>query len=373
MLGADVVIIGAGPAGATAALNLAPLRRVLVVERLAKPADRIGESLAPAAWRLLTVMGLWADFVRDGHLPCYASRSAWGTPTPAERDSLADLDGHGWLLDRRRFEVRLRSSAVARGAALVAPARVTGLGRSGTGWTLKLEQYDRAVTIGARMMLDCGGRTSALLRPFGAERHTRDRLICAWIYGTMAGGRRGGVVYTESASDGWWYTAPLSDGRRVLAWHTDADLPGAAIVRNRATLLDRAARSPTLMVEIADASFSGTDHPRVIAAHSSALTTAVGDGWLAAGDAALSFDPLSSQGLFHALYTGLAAAEAADRSLSGDASALVDYAAALARIDAAYRRNLGAWYQLERRWLDQEFWRRRSHPGRVIQSPSLES
>ena len=184
MLEADVVIIGAGPAGATAALDLAPLRRVLVVERLAEPADRIGESLAPAARRLLTDMGLWADFLRDGHLPCYAVRSAWGTPTPTERDSLADLDGHGWHLDRRRFEARLRSDGRGpRGCLLVAPARVTGLGRSGAGWTVRLEYRDRAVTVKARMVLDCGGRTSGLLKPFGAERRTRDRLICGWVYG----------------------------------------------------------------------------------------------------------------------------------------------------------------------------------------------
>ena len=127
MIETDVVIIGAGPAGATAALNLAPLRRVTVVERLAEPADRIGESLAPASRRLLTDMGLWDDFLEDGHAPCYAARSAWGSPTPTERDSLADPDGHGWRLDRRRFEARLRAPPRTWGGALVAPARVIGL------------------------------------------------------------------------------------------------------------------------------------------------------------------------------------------------------------------------------------------------------
>ncbi len=366
MIETDVVIIGAGPAGATAALNLAPLRRVTVVERLAEPADRIGESLAPASRRLLTDMGLWDDFLEDGHAPCYAARSAWGSPTPTERDSLADPDGPGWHLDRRRFEARLREAAAARGAALVAPARVIGLARSEVGWAVKLEHRDRTVTVDARMVLDCGGRTSGLLRPFGAERRTRDRLLCGWLRGRMGEGRRGaGLIYTESAPDGWWYTSPLPDGRRVLAWHTDADLPGASLMRDRAALLERAGRSPTLMAEIADAGFAGDESPRVIAAHSSTLSPPVGDGWLAAGDAALSFDPLSSQGLFHALYTGLAAAEAADRALSGDDSALGDYAAALDRIDAAYRRNLGAWYRLERRWPDEEFWRRRSRLARA--------
>jgi flavin-dependent dehydrogenase len=359
MLEADILIIGAGPAGATAALNLAPLRRVLVVERRAEPGDRIGESLAPAALRLLADMGLWADFMRDGHAPCYAVRSAWGSPIPTERDALADLDGHGWHLDRRRFEARLRATAVARGVCLLAPARVTGLARSGASWAVRLEHGGRAMAAWARIVLDCGGRTSALLKPFGAERRSRDRLICGWVYGGMAVERSPGLIYIESAPDGWWYTAPMADGRRVLAWHTDADLSAAVIVRDRAALLEKAGRSPTLVAEIADAGFAGGNPPRVIAAHSSTLTHPVGEGWLAAGDAALSFDPLSSQGLFHALYTGLAAAEAIDRALSGDVSALAGYASALARIDSAYRQNLGAWYGLERRWPDEEFWRRR--------------
>jgi flavin-dependent dehydrogenase len=361
MLEADVAIIGAGPAGATAALNLAPLRRVLVVDRLAEPADRIGDSLAPAARRLLSDMGLWADFLADGHSPWYAARSAWGTDAPSERDSLADLDGHGWHLDRMRFESRLRSTAIARGAALVAPARPIDLTRSAGGWTLTLNYCDRALTVKARMILDCAGRRSGLLKPFGTKRRTRDRLICGWIRGSMKGScADGGVSYTESAPDGWWYTAPSTDGRRVLAWHTDADLPGAVFLRSRSALLGKARSSPTLVAEIADACFETGEPLHVTAAQSAALWPPAGDGWLAAGDAALSFDPLSSQGMFHALYSGLASAEAADRALSGDGSALSAYAARLAEIDAIYRWNLTAWYELERRWPDQEFWRRRA-------------
>jgi len=363
MLDADVVIVGAGPAGATAALNLAPFRRVLLVDKLAQPADRIGESLAPAARRLLSDMGLWEDFLSDGHAPRYAARSVWGSDTASERDALADLDGHGWHLDRRRFEERLRRTAMARGAALVAPARPIHLERSGEGWTLRLERHGRELAVTAKRIIDAGGRTSGLLRAFGAERQARDKLLCGWLHGALAEGHSGGgMTYTEAAPDGWWYTAPLPDRRRVLAWHTDADLPAAEALRTPAALLAKARQSPTLVAQLADARFEDSASLGVIAAHSSALTPPVGEGWLAAGDAALSFDPLSSQGLFNALFTGLAAAEATDRALSGDASAASEYAATLADIDAAYRRNLAAWYGLERRWPEQEFWRRRA-PG----------
>ena len=84
-----------------------------------------------------------------------------------------------------------------------------------------------------------------------------------------------------------------------------------------------------------------------------------GPGWLAVGDAALSFDPLSSQGLLNALFTGLAAAVAAEAHLEGDADAMPGHARALAGIQAAYERHLGLYYAQEDRWPDRPFWQRR--------------
>ena len=129
MRNVDVVIIGAGPAGATAGMNLAPFWRVLIVERFEEPIPRIGDSLAPAARRLLTDMGIWEAFLSDGHSPWYLARSTWGDVMPSDRDSIANADGSGWQLDRSRFESRLRSTAISRGAVLVSPARAMGVTR----------------------------------------------------------------------------------------------------------------------------------------------------------------------------------------------------------------------------------------------------
>src|SRR5690349_18953035 len=104
MLAADVVVIGAGPAGAACALNLAPSRRVLLLDRAHPPPVRIGESLAPTARRLLTDMGLWDSFLQEPHAPAHGHVSAWGSVMPAERGALHDLDGAGWHLDRARFD-----------------------------------------------------------------------------------------------------------------------------------------------------------------------------------------------------------------------------------------------------------------------------
>ena len=117
---ADVAIVGAGPAGATAALMLAPSVRTVLVDRLdpqAEPDDaiRIGESLPAAARRLLRDMGVWDDFLLQAHVPCYARRSVWGGAAAMSTDSIADPDGPGWHLDRTRFDAWLRAWACPTG------------------------------------------------------------------------------------------------------------------------------------------------------------------------------------------------------------------------------------------------------------------
>jgi hypothetical protein len=71
----------------------------------------------------------------------------------------------------------------------------------------------------------------------------------------------------------------------------------------------------------------------------------------------------------NALFTGLAAAEAADRHLSGQEGALPGYATTLAGIRAAYRRHLDFWYGRETRWPDAPFWCRRQ--TRHLTAPAL--
>jgi flavin-dependent dehydrogenase len=361
MIETDVAVIGAGPAGAAAALNLAPHRSVLLVERRTEASDRIGESLPAAAGRLLRDMGLWEAFLAEGHAPCYANRSVWGDVTPVEQDSLRNPDGHGWHLHRARFEQGLRAAAIARGAAFLAPAHPLSLERRDGAWELRLDVRGSTLPVRARILIDAGGRSSKLLRMFGARRTARDKLVCGWIHG-LSGASPAGITYTEADAQGWWYTAPLPDGRRLLAFHTDADLPAAVAARSARSLLARASELASLRGLLEGAQFDHDAPSKFCAAHSAELAPFAGDGWFAVGDAALSFDPLSSQGLFNALYTGLAAALCADAVLSGDYSAYARYGKDLASIRDAYRAHLAAWYGEERRWRDNPFWSRRAAP-----------
>jgi len=306
-------------------------------------------------------MGLWDGFAADGHAPRHAHRGAWGGPDPVERHSLGDPDGHGWHLDRLRFEQRLRATAIVRGAVPCAPARPVALARADGGWRVTLAGDGGATEVGARMVIDASGRSSRLLRPHGARRRVDDRLVCGWTRVRTA--LPGGVTQIEAEADGWWYAAPLPGGEALLAFHTDADLLAARAGRSPAALLRRVQAAPMLgrLFDRPDAPVSDGGY---CAAHGARLDQPAGEGWLACGDAALAFDPLSAQGLFNALYTGLAAAETADRMLDGDTAAGATYAADLARVWAAYQAHRTAWYGLEPRWTDRPFWgRRRSAAG----------
>jgi len=354
----DVAIVGAGPAGACAALNLAPFWRVLLLDRTAVPHDRIGDSLPGAARRLLTDMGLWEGFCADPHLPAYARTSVWGDEVPAERDALADPDGHGWHLDRARFERRLRAVAAARGARVEAPARVVSLTRERDRWRLEMDLGGARATVRTQIIVDAAGRGSRLLSAFGARRRPNDRLICSWMRAHVPGFSNG-RLHIEAEADGWWYAASLPHGETIVAFHTDADLPVARTVRSAKALRERASGFAALRELVADPAWSNAK-TGFCAANGASLISPIGENWIAVGDAALAFDPLSAQGLFNALYTGLAAAETVERHFRGDAAAFAEYAKEIAAIRDAYERHVAAWYGHGTRWSAHPFWSRRA-------------
>jgi flavin-dependent dehydrogenase len=81
--------------------------------------------------------------------------------------------------------------------------------------------------------------------------------------------------------------------------------------------------------------------------------------WVAVGDSASSYDPLSGRGIVKALRHGQAAAQAIDARLRGDPTDMDHYAAQVQREFEEYARQRRSYYSLEQRWTDQPFWQRR--------------
>jgi flavin-dependent dehydrogenase len=101
--------------------------------------------------------------------------------------------------------------------------------------------------------------------------------------------------------------------------------------------------------------------PRGADAGTARLDCFGGPGWLSVGDAALSFDPLSSQGILNALYMGMKAGKAIANPLTGDPSLVEEYQQHLEKIYSAYQTNRTAFYAAEGRWRDRPFWCRRAN------------
>jgi flavin-dependent dehydrogenase len=350
----DVLVVGGGPAGAATALALRQRGlSVVVVERDRSPRERAGESLSSAARRALESLGVWNAFLADGHVPAAGMRSLWGGSEAREAHFIRHPDGPGWHLDRRRFDARLRSEAVAAGARVLegeAPEAGTYDGRL---WRVRTSSGTR---LDARVAVDAGGRAAPLARLAGARRVVLDRLLAiAAFLPADPHGAFDRFTLVEAVAEGWWYSAPLPDGRRIVSFFTDSDVAprmcGAPAFRR---LLGRAPATAARVRRLP----SGTA-PFVTSAGTSRLTAVAGGAWLAVGDAAAAFDPLSSQGVETALSSALRAADAVARHLAGDPDALPAYPSHVRETWRRYLYERARVYEQETRWPDAPFWKRR--------------
>ena len=352
----DIVILGGGPAGSATALSLrvhAPDLRVAIVDGVPQDGVRIGETLPPFATALLEHLDVASAFAEQRHRMTHGTAAAWGGEALVENDFLYSARGPGWHLDRAAFDAMLLREAERREVTVIR-GRVATVVRNGADWQLILANDDM---LSARFVVDATGASAALSRRLGARPIAEDRLVgFSCFFETDAAGDQRTLV--ESFADGWWYTASLPDGRRVVACMTDADIARRLELSDHVGWSRQLAQTHHTAATVRDAT-SG-DRIVIRAARSRRLATAVGDGWLAVGDAASSVDPLSSQGISRALRSGIFASYAiGDAMVRGVPDALRRYEAFVTREFTHYLSARAKYYALEQRWPSSAFWQRR--------------
>lgn len=354
----DVVVLGAGPAGAATALALAQQKlQVAVLDRALVPLTRWGESLSPVAQHALRALGLWDDFLNESHLPTYEIRSLWGGEASARRVDEHGL-GPGFQLDRPRFERLVQQHSELAGARLLLGARLLRLEWiDAENCRLSVAWRGERLNVDAKYLVDATGRSAWLSRRTGATRADNDRLIA--VTRRLVDVKQTQSILCEAANGGWWYSAPAVDQGVVATFFTDADSPlaHAAAPQVWRAALDSA---PETRARLGTAQLSEA----AIARASPGFTV-----WeprarcVPVGDAALSFDPLAASGLTAALSSALQAASVISSHRSGRFAPLDDYQRDLRRLYDEHQRLRQAIYAREARRRQTTFWQRRALDG----------
>jgi flavin-dependent dehydrogenase len=321
----DVEVAGGGPAGAVTALCFARRGiRVALCEATCFDTHRFGETLPPEINPLLHELGLWDAFSELGSLEAPGIVSSWGSDVPEVQDFVSNAHGCGWHVDRNRFDAMLCREAERAGAKVFLNCRAPG-------------------TVHAGYLVDACGRNG--LRLEDAHEYDKDDTLVT-IALRLEGSEPDLRTIIETTSHGWWYSAPIPSGQTLAMFFTDPDI----YTREGIVIGDELEWAPLTCARLAATRIASS---RVLYATSACRRKIFGDNWLAAGDSASSYDPLSGRGIFKALRHGVEAARAVTEG------ATENYSTMVRREFKEYVRQRTMYYASESRWPGSIFWSRR--------------
>lgn len=312
----DLLVVGAGPAGtatALGALHHDPTLRVLIVDRQDFPRDKsCGDGIAPHVFDALAAVGI--HDLADGWAPLHRLEL-----THASSRVVGRLRRPVWVIPREEFDQRLVERAVGAGAVLRRHRARTLVQRpDGVG----------VDDLRARVVVGADGASSLVRSALG--RPPGRRAIAIRGYAPTPPGRRGvqTIVYGDRRHPSYAWSFDRGDGLANVGYGEFAVDP-----RDRPT---RALMLAELERLLPGSSAGG----RQWRAHHLPLS-----GWrpesstgrvLLVGDAAHLVNPMTGEGIFYAVATGLAAGRSVATALAAGAPQ-----ASAAAYDAAVRALLG--------------------------------
>lgn len=307
----DCVVLGAGPAGCTAAGLVAKAGfSVLLVDRERLPREHVGESLMPETFWTFERLGVLDKLHASRFSKKVGVQFIDATGRESKpfffRDHFDHPSSETWHVERAQFDRMLFDNAAELGAECVDETRVLDVvfeGDRATGVRLRGPEGERSIA--CRVVVDATGQSSLLANRLGLK-EMNPHLRKAAIWRHYRGGARdesgGGVKtiisHTRDQKCWFWYI-PQSEGVVSVGCVGDNDY----LLKGRgapAEVFDEElANCPGASEYLVGA--QALDDLAVAKEFSYTTTRAAGDGWTLVGDAWGFIDPVYSSGVYFAM------------------------------------------------------------------------
>ena len=361
---ADVVVVGAGPAGSSAACHLATLGLdVVLVEKHELGRDKVcGDGLTPSAVRELALLGVdTTGWQRNKGLRVIGGGHLLHFPWPEQ----ASLPSYGMARPRALLDRGLAEHAAARGARLLTGVSVTGPVTSATGRVTGVEARPTArvaepgltgpATITAPLVIDAGGVSARLATAVGRTRDERRPMgVAVRAYFRSPRARDPWMESRLELWDGRPGDSDLLPGYGWI-WSVGEGLVNVGLGSVSSTATSHAMNYREVFARWMDnvpRSWGFTPDNQVGRLASAALPMAFNrkphyaDGLMLLGDAGGMVSPFNGEGIAQALMSGRLAAEAAAQAAAR--STAIGREKALGQYPAALEAEMGGYYTLGR-------------------------